>query len=361
MRLPLNTDGPDIDTSDPLSFESKTGFLRLIKALPGPNLNAAKAVKARQDTLTKPKGALGRLEEITEWLALWQGGKASAIDHPQCLIFAGNHGVTAQGVSAYPAEVTAQMIANFQSGGAAINQLCNLSGIDLDVVPITLNRPTGDISQTDAMSEEECLNAIKIGFNAVNDKTDILLLGEMGIGNTTVASALCLASFGGNAVDWTGSGTGVTDTAFRHKTRVVETAVLTHKDHIPTSFDLLQKLGGRELAAIVGAVVKARLTNIPVVLDGFISVSAAASLLKSNPKALDHCMISHLSAEAGHQRLCEHLNIKPILDLDMRLGEASGAATAFLIIRAALATFNGMATFEGAGVTNKIQSDIDGE
>ncbi|UTW55937.1 nicotinate-nucleotide--dimethylbenzimidazole phosphoribosyltransferase [Kordiimonas sp. SCSIO 12610] len=335
------------------SLKSQADFLRILGNLPTLDTEAVAAVQARQDTLTKPQGSLGRLEDITLWLAGWQRKTTPTINKPQCIVFAGNHGVTNQGVSAYPSNVTAQMVANFKAGGAAINQLCTLSDIKLDVVPIDLDTATGDISETEAMSAEECMHAFMGGFDAVDTTSDLLLLGEMGIGNTTVAAALCLAAFGGDAPDWVGSGTGISSDVLARKSDVVQSAVDLHSRTIETSFDLIQKLGGRELAAIAGATVRARLENIPVILDGFIATSAAATLIKSSPTALDHCMVSHLSAEHGHQKLCSAIGKNPILNLDMRLGEASGAATAFSIVRAAIATFNGMATFDGAEVSTK--------
>ncbi|MBT5187879.1 MAG: nicotinate-nucleotide--dimethylbenzimidazole phosphoribosyltransferase [Kordiimonadaceae bacterium] len=306
----------------------------------------------RQAQLTKPQGSLGRLEDIAIWCAGWQQKEKPSADLPSCLVFAGNHGVAVQGVSAFPPEVTAQMVGNFQNGGAAINQLTKLSGASLDVIALELDKPTNDFTIASAMSEKECCVAIQAGADAVPENADILLLGEMGIANTTSAAAVALSTFGGDAKDWVGHGTGIDDAGLILKQQVVDKAVNLHKGSQTSSFDILMTVGGRELAAIAGAVIEARLRRIPVLLDGFISTSAAAALTKDNPHALEHTLISHSSVERGHQKLALKLNMRPILDLDMRLGEASGAAVALMIIKAALATHNDMATFDQAGVSN---------
>jgi nicotinate-nucleotide--dimethylbenzimidazole phosphoribosyltransferase len=334
-------------------FQSKAVFIDALSDLSSADLGAIATVRSRQNILTKPQGSLGRLETIVEWLTGWQR-HGPTLNTPKCIVFAGNHGITAQGISAYPSDVTKQMVANFEAGGAAINQLCNMSDIALDIIPVDIDSPTKDITCSPAMNEAECLDAIDIGFNAVDDSSDIILLGEMGIGNTSIAAALCLANFGGNAAEWVGAGTGISNQTLKHKINLVQQAANLHRDNIADSFDLLRFLGGRELAAIAGAVLKARTIGVPIILDGFIATSAASTLIKSNQSALSHCIISHLSAEHGHKRLCDILNMQPLLDLNMRLGEASGAATAFPIIKAALAIYNGMASFEDAGVSTEI-------
>lgn len=309
--------------------------------------------RARQDVLTKPQGSLGRLEELAIWLSGWQGIKKPSVNKATCLVFAGNHGVVKQGVSAFPAEVTAQMVMNFEVGGAAINQLCKASGADLKVISLDLDSPTADFTEGPAMSAEECSEAIQQGMDAVSEDIDILLLGEMGIGNSTSAAALSAATFGGEVAPWVGAGTGLDAAQMQHKSRVIEGALERHKGQLASSFEILTRLGGRELAAIVGAVLKARQCRIPVLLDGFICTAAAAVLTRDNPQALDHCQIAHLSQEPGHKRLAEALGKNPILNLNMRLGEASGAATALMILKSAVAVHNGMATFDEAGVSNR--------
>jgi nicotinate-nucleotide--dimethylbenzimidazole phosphoribosyltransferase len=323
----------------------------LLTHLPGPDLDSGAAAAARQAQLTKPAGSLGRLEELAIWLATWQARHPPRLDHPRTLVFAGNHGVTARGVSAYPASVTAQMVQNFIAGGAAVNQLCRVVDAGLKVYEMNLDMPTGDIVVEPAMSEEECAKAMAYGMMAVEPGIDALALGEMGIGNTTAAAALCAGLFGGAAELWTGPGTGVAGAALEAKRRVVEGAVARHRRAAPDPFDMLRRLGGLELAAIAGAVMAARLGRVPVVLDGFASTAAAAVLFAADPHALDHCVVGHVSAEPGHRRLLAQIGQRPLFDLGMRLGEASGATLALAVLKAAAACHAGMATFAEAGVS----------
>jgi nicotinate-nucleotide--dimethylbenzimidazole phosphoribosyltransferase len=332
-------------------MESFADLYRLISGFRAEDRDAAAACEAREPALTKPAGSLGRLEEITRHLCAWQGVHPPHLDALQACVFAGNHGVAALGVSAFPAAVTEQMVINFQNGGAAINQLCRAFGLDLSVDDNELDRPTDDFTQGPAMSDEDCLAAFGIGFEAVEEGSDLVILGEMGIGNTTSAAALCLSLFGGEAEDWTGRGTGVGDEQLKRKIEVVRKGVRAN----PTD-DPLQKLaalGGRELAAIVGAITSARLKRIPVILDGYVCCAAGAVLHAVRKDALDHCLVGHVSAEPGHRLLLEKLEKRPLLDLDMRLGEASGAAAAIGLVKAAVACHVGMATFGEAGVANK--------
>lgn len=322
-----------------------------IQNLPGPDTQAAEAAAARQAELTKPAGSLGRLEELACWLAAWQGKHPPTLTTPHALVFVGNHGVTANDVSAYPPEVTAQMVANFKAGGAAINALCRNIGAELSVIPITLDRPTADFTASAAMTEAEVAEAISVGRDAVPGNADILLLGEMGIGNTTAAAALARSLFGGNSEDWVGPGTGVDSAGIARKRKAVEAASRYHGEDLSVPLEALRRVGGRELAAIAGACLEARIKGIPVLLDGFVSSVSAAVLQAIEPSALDHCQISHLSAEPGHRRLVRALAISPLLDLNMRLGEASGAAVAFSILHAAVAAHTGMATFAEAGIS----------
>ena len=308
------------------------------------------AAKARNAVLTKPPEALGRLEDIAIWYAGWRGQVAPQITAPQVLVFAGNHGVVAQGVSAFPAEVTAQMVGNFAAGGAAVNQLCKVAGASLEVIALSLETPTQDFTKAPAMSSDEFLDALQTGWNAVDAKADLLVTGEMGIGNTTSAAAIAKALFGGEAVDWVGRGTGVDFKGFERKTDVVQKGVALHA--ASSGLDVLRCLGGREIAAMAGAMARARTERIPVILDGFICTAAAACLFKANPAALDHCIAGHLSDENAHGRLLEKLGKRPLLDLGLRLGEGSGAALAITIVKAALACHSGMATFDQAGVSD---------
>ncbi len=321
--------------------------------LPGPDLSAGEAARTREAVLTKPPGALGRLEELTQWLCLWQGRHPARIDRPRVAVFAGNHGIAARGVSAYPAEVTKQMVANFIAGGAAVNQLCLSADAELRVYEMDLDHPTADFSAGPALSEEDCAKAFAYGMMAMEPGIDLICLGEMGIANTTSAAALCCALFGGRAADWVGPGTGVVGEALARKIAAVDEAMVLHRPALSDSLEAMRRVGGRELAAIAGAVIAARLAHVPVLLDGFASTAAAAVLQSALPGALDHCQVAHCSAEPGHRRLLERLGKKPILDLGLRLGEASGAALAIPILRAALACHGGMASFAEAGVSNK--------
>ncbi|MGO8921252.1 MAG: nicotinate-nucleotide--dimethylbenzimidazole phosphoribosyltransferase [Stellaceae bacterium] len=325
----------------------------LMAHLPGPDLEAGSAAATREAQLTKPAGALGRLEELVQWMATWQGKHPPSADHPRTAVFAGNHGVAARGVSAYPASVTAQMVQNFVAGGAAVNQLCDAVDADLRVYEMALDEPTADFTTAPAMSDEDCALAIAYGMMAVEPGIDIMALGEMGIANTTAAAALCCGLFGGSAADWVGPGTGVAGAVLERKIAVGAEAGARPRGEATDAFDLLRRLGGRELAAITGAVMAARRGRVPVVLDGYATTAAAAVLFALDPRALDHCVVAHRSAEPGHARLLARLGKPPLLDLGMRLGEASGATLAIAIIKAALACHTGMATFAEAGVSGK--------
>lgn len=325
----------------------------LLRDLPGPDLEAGTAAATREAQLTKPAGALGRLEELSHWLATWQGRHPPAIRHPRTAVFAANHGVAARGVSAYPAEVTAQMVANFVAGGAAVNQLCRSVDADLRVYEMALDQPTRDFTEAPAMDDAECAKAMAYGMMAVESGIDLLALGEMGIANTTAAAALCCVLFGGTAADWVGPGTGVAGAALKRKIAVVDAAMARHRPSCADPLETLRRVGGLELAAIAGAVMAARRGRIPVVLDGFTCTAAAAVLFAADPRALDHCIVAHRSAEPGHGRLLTAIGKTPLFDLGMRLGEASGATLAVAILKAAVACHAGMATFSEAQVSTK--------
>lgn len=332
---------------------SDSELISVAQAFPACDEAMVAAARQRLDQLTKPQGSLGRLEDIAAWLCGWQQTLQPKAARAYTLIFAGNHGVTAQGVSAFPLEVTAQMVANFATGGAAINQLCKAIPSDLRVIPLSLETPTQDFTLAPAMTMEECLAAFHAGMEAVPADAEILILGEMGIGNTTVAAALAHALGGGAVEEWVGSGTGIASDAIEHKRAVVAKAVALHRAHAHTPLALLQHLGGRELAAMAGAVFEARKRWIPVILDGYVVTAAAATLRLAVPDALAHCIAGHLSVEPGHRRLLSWLEMSPLLDLGMRLGEGSGAQVALAIVRAAVAIFTGMSTFESANITTK--------
>ena len=321
----------------------------LAATLPRADEAAILAARARQDSLTKPPGSLGKLEDLAVFMAGWRATSRPVIKRAQAVVFAGNHGVCAQGVNVYPQAVTAQMVANFTAGGAAINQLCRANGADLSVVPLDLDRPTTDFTTGPAMTDADCLAAMNAGARAVNLSADVLILGEMGIGNSTVAAALCAALFGRDVADWVGPGTGSDAKGIARKVAAIKAGLARHRGL--DAAHVLAALGGREQAAICGAVLAARSHRIPVLLDGFICSAAAAVLYAADPALLDHCLIGHVSAEPGHRHLLDAIGKRAILEFDMRLGEGSGAALALGILRAALECHNGMATFGEAGVS----------
>ena len=334
-----------------MQFDSLDDIRAFCRDLPAGDVRAAESAATRQQHLTKPPGSLGRLEELAVWLAQWQRRKSPRLDRVTIAVFAGNHGVAVRGVSAYPPTVTEQMVANFSAGGAAINQIAKLASADLRVVPIELARPTRDLTVAAAMEADEFLAAVDIGYRAVPEDCDLLAVGEMGIANTTAAAALCAALLGGGAGRWAGRGTGVDEEGLARKQAAIDAALVFHRGILGDPLVLAAALGGRELAAIAGAVLAARRHHIPVLLDGFVATSAVLPLARLAPAALDHCRAGHVSAEGGHRELLRELGLKPLLDLDMRLGEASGAGVAVLLARAALACHTGMATFAEAGVS----------
>ncbi len=333
-----------------MQFRSLDDIRAFCRELPQGSADAAAAAGARQHVLSKPRGSLGRLEELATWLARWQERAIPELQRVSVAVFAGNHGIAARGVSAFPQTVTEQMVANFAAGGAAINQIARLAGAELRVVPIALDRPTGDITIAPAMDTDEFLAAVDLGFQTVSPDDDLLALGEMGIANTTTAAALCAAILGGGAARWIGRGTGVDDAGLVRKCETVEAALDRHGAILDDPLAAAVALGGRELAAIAGATLAARRHRVPVLLDGFVTTAAIVPLARLEPVILDHCRAAHVSAEAGHPLLLHELGLAPLLDLDMRLGEASGAALAILLLRAALACHTGMATFSEAGV-----------
>jgi nicotinate-nucleotide--dimethylbenzimidazole phosphoribosyltransferase len=334
-----------------MQFDSLDDIRTFCRDLPPGDATAADAARSRQQVLTKPPGSLGRLEELATWLARWQGSDIPHLERVTIAVFAGNHGVAARGVSAYPQAVTEQMVANFAGGGAAINQIAGLTGAELKVVPIELDRPTRDFTVAAAMDVDEFLSAVSIGYRTVPADSDLLAVGEMGIANTTTAAALCAALLGGGAANWIGRGTGVDDAGLERKRAVIEAGLERHRAILKDPLDVAAALGGRELAAIAGAVLAARRHQIPVLLDGFVATAAILPLVRLEPRILDHCRAGHVSAESGHRALLRELGLEPLLDLNMRLGEASGAAVAVLLLRAALACHAGMATFAEAGVS----------
>ncbi|WP_019996023.1 nicotinate-nucleotide--dimethylbenzimidazole phosphoribosyltransferase [Aureimonas ureilytica] len=324
----------------------------LIAQMPTPDMRARHDARHRQEELTKPSGSLGRLEDIAEWMASWQG-RAPSVNRPVVAVFAANHGIAAKGVSAYPPEVTQAMVENFAAGGAAINQICASFDLGLKVFDLALDYPTDDISEGPAFSEKDCAATMAFGMECLADQPDLLCIGEMGIGNTAVAAALFAALFGGTAADWVGPGTGHDAAGLERKRAVVQQAIDLHRPHFGNPLEVLRRLGGREIAAMCGAILGARMQRVPVIVDGYVATAAAAVLQALDPSALDHCLFGHVSAEPGHQAALARMGKVPLLALGMRLGEGTGAALAAAMVKAAVACHNGMATFAQAQVPNR--------
>jgi nicotinate-nucleotide--dimethylbenzimidazole phosphoribosyltransferase len=324
----------------------------LVKSIPGPDEEALQTARARDAQLTKPAGSLGKLEQIAEWLAAWSGKAPPKVTRPLVAIFATAHGVADKGVSAFPSAVNRQMVDNFAAGGAAINQICRANDLGLKVFDLAVDMPTPSITDEDALDEANCAATMAYGMEALAGGIDLVCLGEMGIGNTTIAAAVLNGLFGGSAEDWIGRGTGVDDEGLARKRDAVAAAVARlngEKDPL----EVLRKVGGREIAAMAGLIIAARLQRVPVVVDGFVTTAAAAVVYAMDPAGLDHCLFAHVSAEAGHRRALETMNKEPLLDFGMRLGEGSGAALAAGIVKAAAEMHSGMATFADAGVAEK--------
>lgn len=317
----------------------------LLARLPSPDEAARGAMRARASCVLRPEGALARLDELAAWLAAWQRTDRPGVRCPVALVFAADHGVTVEQVSAYPASVTAAMLAALRSGAATACALSASVGVRLEVVEVGVGAPTGNIAVEDALTPERWWGAFEAGRAAVHDlDADLLVLGELGIGNTTVAAALSAAMFGGESTRWTGAGTGVVGEALARKLGVIDRA--RHRVMGEDSpIQLLRRVGGSELTAIAGAAIEARLRSIPVLLDGYVVTAAVAPLEVASRGALAHCWAAHRSAEPGHGRLLERLGMIPILDLGFRLGEASGALLAVPIVRAAADAVVQTATF----------------
>ena len=337
--------------------ESASPFedFRALARAPAPDhADALAATRGREAALTKPPGSLGRLEALAEWLTAVTGAAPPRVDHPRVVIFAASHGVADEGVSAYPASVNAQMLAGFREGTAAINQLCGAGGIGLSVFDLAVDVPSGNIARDDAFaSERDTAATMAFGLEAIAGGVDCLGLGEMGIGNTTVAAAVYAALWGGGGEAWCGAGTGVAGETLRTKISTVDSAV-ARLDGARDPLEILRRVGGRDIAAMLGAILGARSQNVPVVIDGFVATASAALAHAMAPEAISHCLFAHRSAEAGHGAALSRLGATPLLDLGMRLGEGTGAALAIPVLRAAATCHAGMATFADAGVDGPV-------
>ncbi len=328
-------------------------FRELISQLPEASEFASEAVREREVRLSKPVGSLGRLEEIAEWLAAWSGKAKPQIMRPLVAIFAGNHGVLAQGVSSQPQSLTMDMVNNFAAGGAAINQICIANDLGLKVFDLALEHPTEDITVTAAMDERTCAATMAFGMEAIAGGTDLLCIGEMGVGNTTIAAAISLALFGGQAEDWVSLAAGEDASVLPAKIAAVKKAVALNEGNLRDPLEVLRRLGGRELAAITGAILAARAEKIPVLIDGYVASAAAAILLAMNGDALDHCLFSHVSSEPGHRLLLKKMGKTPLLDLNISLGSGTGAALAAGLVKTAAQCHVSMATAEDAGMNGR--------
>jgi len=324
----------------------------LVSSMPGPDEEVIAKIKARDAQLTKPAGSLGRLEDLAEWMAAWSGKETPKITRPLVAIFATSHGVADKGVSAFPASVTRQMVDNFAAGGAAINQICETYDLGLKIFDLAVDLPTPSITDEDAMDEANCAATMAYGMEAIAGGIDLVCIGEMGIANTTVASAVFKGLFGGEAGDWVGRGTGVDDDGLARKAAAVD-AACARLNGISDPLEILRKVGGREIAAMAGVILAARLQRVPVIVDGFVATAAAAVVYALDKEGLDHCLFGHKSAESAHIRALDIMGAKPLLDMGMRLGEGSGAALAAGIVKAAVNVHTGMATFGDAGVSEK--------
>lgn len=354
-----------------------TSFLSVISqtisAIPPLDAPAMDAARARQERLTKPAGALGRLEALSIHLAGITGHLDPIFLYKRILLCAGDHGVTVEGVSAYPPEVTAQMVLNFLEGGAAINVLARQIGASVTVLDLGITAPlpahpalvrakiapgTQNLARGPAMTPLQAQQAITVGIELVNQladegQLDLVILGEMGIGNTTPAAAITAALTQRPATEVTGRGTGLGNAALAHKVSIIEQALALHQPDPADPLDVLAKVGGFEIAGLVGICLAAAARRRPILMDGFIATSAALLAARLAPTVQPYLIAAHRSQERGHTILLEALSLTPLLDLDLRLGEGTGAALAVPLLEAAVALLNQMATFDEAGVTTK--------
>jgi nicotinate-nucleotide--dimethylbenzimidazole phosphoribosyltransferase len=321
----------------------------LLRDLPSPDAAASTAVRERASQVLRPLGALASLDDVAAWLAGWQRTSSPAVARPAAVVFVADHGVAEEGVSAYPQSVTEAMLHALREGVATASVMARQVGAALEVVDVGVGRPTGNLTREPALTVDRFVECIEAGRSAVRGlDCDLLVLGEMGIGNTTAAAAVCAALFGLRAEDWTGRGTGVDDAGLARKIAVIESARRRVGEVAP--FEALRQLGGAELVAIAGAALEARRTSIPVLLDGFVVTAAVATLFLARREALEHCIAGHCSSEPGHRLLLEKIGMRALIDLDLRLGEASGALAAVPLIRLAAAAVTDVATFDEWGL-----------
>lgn len=347
-------------------------FEDIIKAIQPLDEAAMRAARDRQDSLTKPRGSLGRLEELSIQLAGMKADPLPSVEHKAVIVMAADHGVTLEGVSAYPADVTRQMVLNFLRGGAAINVLAHQArarvtvvdiGVasDFEPLPGLIRRKvmcgTRNLAQGPAMTREEAEQALQVGVDVLNEEAanglDVVATGDMGIGNTTPSSAIAAAMTGLPVAQVVGRGTGIDDGGLEHKIKVIEQALAVNQPNANDAMDVLHKVGGLEIAGLAGVMIAAANKRIPIVMDGFISTAAAMIAAELALGTRDYLISAHQSVETGHRPLLKYLNLVPLLDLNLRLGEGTGATLAFHLIEASTRILREMATFEEAGVSNK--------
>jgi nicotinate-nucleotide--dimethylbenzimidazole phosphoribosyltransferase len=326
--------------------ESAISWLRAtLQHLPAGDQVSADAVRERASTILRPFGALARLDDVAVWVAAWQRTSQPAVQRPAALIFAADHGVAAAQVSAYPPDVTSAMLGAYRSGRSTISAFAAVAGATVDAIDVGVGRPTGDIRVEAAMDDARFEEAVAAGRAAVEGlDADLLVLGEMGIGNTTSAAAVAAALGGGEVAAWVGRGTGIDDATLERKQVAVRAAV-DRVAGITDPLEVLRELGGTELVAMAAAVIAARERNLPVLIDGYVVTAAAFTLFAASRDALDHCQIGHCSAEPGHRRLLERMDKRPLLELEMRLGEGSGAMAAVPLVAMACAGVTQVPTF----------------
>lgn len=318
-------------------------FRTLLTSLPTADVAAETRIRTLFAKTDKPKASLGRIEDIATWLAAWSGRAPPAVNRPLVAIFAGNHGAVRHAISPRPVSATANAVELCAAGGAAINQVCIANDLGLKVFDLALDIPTGDITEEAALDERGCAATMAFGMEAVAGGADLLCLGDLGVGNSTIAAALCAALFGGKGADWVGPGSGADATMVARKADAVDRALAFHGASLGDPLEALRRVGGREFAAICGAILAARMQKIPVLLDGFVSTAAASVLHRANPSALDHCLLASLSPEPGHAKVAERLGLQPLLDLGVSHGEGVGAGLAAGLVKAAALTSSGMA------------------
>lgn len=319
-------------------------FRSLMQALPPGDASAANCVRELLGSIGNPAGSLGRMEDIAAWLAEWSGHAPPAVNRPLVAVFAGNHGVAAWGVSSLPMEATAQAVELCAAGGAAINQVCMAYDLGLKVFDLALDVPTGDITREAALDERGCAATMAFGMEAVAGGTDLLCLGDLGVGNSTVAAAILCMLYGGTASDWVGQDSGTDRAAVRRKIEAVDAAVALHGPHRDDPFEILRRVGGREFAALAGAIIAARVEKVPVILDGYGAIAAAGILQAVNPAILGHCMIASQPSNPGLSKAVTKLGLAPLLNLRLAHDEGVGAALAAGVVKAAALLASGTTT-----------------